>query len=530
MTNQFCNYTILGEVGRGGMGAVYRARHDLTGQVVALKLLAAHLRGDPELARRFLREPSLYPQHPNIVQIYDAGICDDAPYFAMQLIEGYSLDQKLKTGQKLNCPEVSHITQDIAAALDAAHARGIIHRDIKPGNILIRAEDGRAFLTDFGVARDAAAPTTINASGGSRIGTAWYMSPEQAKGLPVLTPATDVYALGVVCYHMLSGAPPFMADSDVAVLRMHIDEPPPDPRKAGLSAEVSKVLQKALAKRPEARYQTAGAFAQELARACKQAAAPLAATSAKAAAGKASIPLVLAGVGLVALLMGIGGVVLGNLIVNPRSSSNTAPVAVATATQTVSAGLAAGASAAQAAPSAAPAIAQATVTLAPTAPPTIALTTTQAVATPTPTRVSTSVSVLRATSAPAKTATPQSNASLGTPRLLSPQAGFVYGGDASPVFSWTSAGVLAADEYYVFALSHAQGVDEQWVKGTSAQAPAYVRSLRPSAWNVSIRRKTGVKANGAPDGPVLVAAGERRLFSWSEAGPVSPGSSPLPRP
>lgn len=515
---------MLGEVGRGGMGTVYRARHDLSGQVVALKLLAAHLRGDPELARRFLREPSLYPQHPNIVQIYDAGVCDGAPYFAMQLIEGYSLDQKLKTGQKLDCPEVSRITQDVAAALDAAHARGIIHRDIKPGNILIRAEDGRAFLTDFGVARDAAAPTTINASGGSRIGTAWYMSPEQAKGLPVLTPATDVYALGVVCYHMLSGAPPFMADSDVAVLRMHIDEPPPDPRKAGLSAEVSRVLQKALAKRPEARYQTAGAFAQELARACKQAAAPLAAASAKPAAAKASAPLLLAGVGLVALLMGIAGAALGNLIIRPQPSSNAAPAGMATAAPSVTAISAEGASAAQVASPAPPA----TVTLAPAVTLISVSPTPPAAATSTPAQASTPAG--RPTSVAVKTATPQSNAFLAAPRLLAPQAGFAYSGDIPPSFSWTSAGVLAADEYYVFALSHAQGVDEQWVKGTSAQAPAYVRSLRPSAWNVTIRRKTGVKANGAPDGPVLVAAGERRLFSWSEAGPASPGSSPLPRP
>ncbi|MCL4505419.1 MAG: protein kinase [Chloroflexi bacterium] len=260
---QFCDYEILSELGRGGMGAVYRARSK-DGRTVALKVMRPEFRTNASAEKRFKRAPQLYPKHPNIVEIYDSGECDGTLYFAMQLVEGDALSNILRRVRVFAPEQYAPVLRDIAAGLDGSHAKGVIHRDIKPSNILIRSADGRAFLTDFDIAKDlTAAQFTSVAGAGAMIGTAHYMSPEQASGKQI-TPASDVYSLGAMTYEALAGRPPFQADSEFVVARMHLQEPPEDLYKVNpaVSEKVSAVVMRALNKDPRQRYASAGGFAQ----------------------------------------------------------------------------------------------------------------------------------------------------------------------------------------------------------------------------------------------------------------------------
>ena len=260
---QFCNYEIIGELGRGGMGAVYRARQK-DGRIVALKVMRPEFRSNASAEKRFKRAPQLYPKHPNIVEIYDSGECDGTLYFAMQLVEGDSLSGILRRVRVFTPEQYAPVLRDICAGLDGSHAKGVIHRDIKPSNILVRAADGKAFLTDFDIAKDLTGPqfTSVSAAG-AMMGTAHYMSPEQASGKEI-TPASDVYSLGAMSYEALAGRPPFQADSEFVIARMHLQDPPEDLYKANpaVPEKVSSVVMKALNKDPRARYASAGAFGQ----------------------------------------------------------------------------------------------------------------------------------------------------------------------------------------------------------------------------------------------------------------------------
>ncbi len=260
---QFCDYEILSELGRGGMGAVYRARYK-DGRIVALKVMRPEFRTNASAERRFKRAPQLYPKHPNIVEIIDSGECEGTLYLAMQLIEGDALSGILRRVRVFAPEQYAPVLRDIAAGLDGSHAKGVIHRDIKPSNILIRSADGRAFLTDFDIAKDLTAAQFTSVAGASAmIGTAHYMSPEQASGKPI-TPASDVYSLGAMTYEALAGRPPFQADSEFVVARMHLQELPEDLYKVNpaVSEKVSAVVMKALSKDPHQRYSSAGSFAQ----------------------------------------------------------------------------------------------------------------------------------------------------------------------------------------------------------------------------------------------------------------------------
>lgn len=276
---RFCDYEIIGELGRGGMGAVYRARHK-SGRIVALKVMRPEFRTNPSAEKRFRRAPQLYPKNPNIVEVYDSGECDGTLYFAMQLIEGESLSGVLRRVRVFTPEQYAHVLHDVANALDGSHAKGVIHRDIKPSNILVRTADGKSFLTDFDIAKDLGGPQFTSVSGaGGMMGTAHYMSPEQASGKQI-TPASDVYSLGAMSYEALAGRPPFQADSEFVVARMHLQDPPQELYKANpaVSEKVSAVVMKALQKDPRERYPSAGAFAQAFHAALKKenvAAAPL---------------------------------------------------------------------------------------------------------------------------------------------------------------------------------------------------------------------------------------------------------------
>jgi predicted Ser/Thr protein kinase len=251
----------LGEpLGRGGTSVVYRAEHVRLGRSAALKLLSAAV-GEADFRERFLRESQVAAalDHPSIVPVYDAGEAEDGLlYIAMACIEGSDLKTLLAEEGELPLRRALRIVGQIGAALDAAHARGLVHRDVKPANILV-ADDDRAYLSDFGVAKQLASNGTTRT--GSFVGTIDYCAPEQIEGRDVDS-RTDVYALACVLYECLAGTPPFSRLSEVAVLNAHLHAPPPKLTRAApaLPAALESVIEKALSKSPLDRYPTCGEF------------------------------------------------------------------------------------------------------------------------------------------------------------------------------------------------------------------------------------------------------------------------------
>lgn len=253
-------YEVYEPLGAGGMGSVHRARDLERGRMVALKILPPHLAANPTVRRRFLREAQMATRlrHPNILPVYEFGEAGGSPYIAMKLMDGGTLAGHIKAGP-LHLPFAATVLAGVAAALDYAHSQGIIHRDLKPENILFD-RSGRVYLADFGIAhvKQAAEPLTTD---GDFLGTAAYASPEQCRGEP-LTPASDIYSLGVVLYEMITGVQPYRGASSLAVIHQHISEAAPNPlgHRADLPLGMHEVIRKALAKLPTVRYQSATAL------------------------------------------------------------------------------------------------------------------------------------------------------------------------------------------------------------------------------------------------------------------------------
>jgi serine/threonine protein kinase len=267
--SRVAGYRLEAQVGAGGMAVVFRARDERLGRLVALKVLAAGLAADPAFRRRFIAESraAAAVDDPCIIPIYEAGEADGALFIAMRLVRGGDLRLLLDREGALAPGRAVGFISPVASALDAAHGAGLVHRDVKPANILVDAHQDRpdhVYLSDFGVSKGAISSVSLTGAG-HFLGTPDYSAPEQIQGLAV-DGRTDQYALACVAYQLLTGARPFERDQGIAVLFAHLSEPPPSlsSRRPGLPDAADRVLARALAKTPEERYGSCAEFADAL--------------------------------------------------------------------------------------------------------------------------------------------------------------------------------------------------------------------------------------------------------------------------
>ncbi len=302
--SQFAGYRIEAVAGEGGMGRVYRATQIALKRPVALKLIVPELADDPGFRVRFERESELAAsiEHPNVIPVYEADNAEGRLFIAMRWVEGTDLRSVIVNEGRLEPKRAAAVVTQVGAALDAAHRNGLVHRDVKPANVMLtRHDEEHVYLMDFGLTKRTGAGTAVTKTG-QFVGTPDYMAPEQIKGERADARA-DVYALGCLLFHALTGSTPYDRDSEVAKMYAHINDPPPSVVKAvaGVPAAIDEVIARALAKNPQERYSSAG----DLGRAAKAAltgqtasqpersvatglAAPAAAAAAGAAAGAAA--------------------------------------------------------------------------------------------------------------------------------------------------------------------------------------------------------------------------------------------------
>jgi eukaryotic-like serine/threonine-protein kinase len=265
---QIAGYEVQEVIGHGGMGIVYKARHLKLNRAVALKMLLAGVYAQPVELERLFREAEAVAalRHPNIVQVYEVGDVDGRPYFTMEFVEGGSLAEKM-TGTPQPPREAAELVADLAEAVQVAHQQGIIHRDLKPANVLLTA-DGMPKLTDFGLARWLQNDSGLTLSG-TPVGTPSYMAPEQAQGEKrAIGPAADIYALGAILYEMLTGRPPFRAETSASTLQQALREEPVPPSHLNrrVLRDLETICLKCLHKDPNRRYASAAALAEDLRR------------------------------------------------------------------------------------------------------------------------------------------------------------------------------------------------------------------------------------------------------------------------
>ena len=326
----FGQYLLLEPIDAGGMATIYQARQPALDRIVAIKVLPEYLIDQPGFLERFKIEAQAIAKldHPSILPVYDYGQVGRVPYLVMKYVSGGTLKNLLNGPLELR--RTAAILRQIAEALDYAHQQGVIHRDIKPGNVLL--QDGhRVQLSDFGLAKIVASPTQLTQSGVG-VGTPDYMSPEQAQGLPV-DARSDIYSLGVVVYQMLTGQVPFNAETALAVMLKHVSEPPPPIRKINphISEATERVVLRALAKSPDDRYTTAVELANAFERSLDSQATLTILPSALSTSSR-RWPWWAGGLSVIALVaLVVGALAIGqSLSANPRSMTPTPLIATAT--------------------------------------------------------------------------------------------------------------------------------------------------------------------------------------------------------
>jgi serine/threonine protein kinase len=261
---QLTNYRIEAQIGRGGMGVVYRAEQINLGRKVAVKVIAPQLAQEPAFRDRFRRESKLAAaiDHPNIIPVYEADTLGDLLFIAMRYVDGTDLRTIIQQSGGLQPRRAAQIVAQVAAALDAAHERDLVHRDVKPANVLLSGTPPHehAYLTDFGLTKHMSSDSALTETG-QWVGTLDFVAPEQIMGQQIDGRA-DVYSLGCVFFETLTGQPPFPRDVDIAKIYAHLNEPPPRVTEhlPELSPEFDSVVARALAKEPAQRYQSAGEF------------------------------------------------------------------------------------------------------------------------------------------------------------------------------------------------------------------------------------------------------------------------------
>ncbi len=264
-------YQIIEQIGQGGMATVFKAYQPSIDRYVALKILPSQFAQDPNFVKRFQHEAKAIAalEHPHILPVHDFGTAEGRPYMVMRYVEGGTLAKLM--GQAMPYERIAQFVGNIARALDYAHQQGVVHRDIKPSNILID-KHGEVLLTDFGIAKmiEGSSATQLT-SAGSILGTPAYMAPEQAEAKKI-DGRSDIYSLGVVLYELLTGQPPYQAETPLAVVLMHLNEPlaPPRTVKSDIPEPLERVVLKAMAKDPSQRFQTAGEMEQALKQALKE--------------------------------------------------------------------------------------------------------------------------------------------------------------------------------------------------------------------------------------------------------------------
>jgi eukaryotic-like serine/threonine-protein kinase len=321
-------YQDVRHLARGGMGDVFSATDTALGRTVAIKLLAERYADNEEIRRRFKNEAlaaARVSRAPHTVTIFDVGEAQERPFIVMELFEGGSLDERLRQGRP-GTEEALRWLGQAAAALDAAHAAGVVHRDVKPGNLLLD-DRGDVHVADFGVA-SAVGLDTLTMTG-TVVGTAGYLSPEQARGERA-TPASDRYGLGVVAWELLAGGRPFESETPTAEAIAHVNEPVPS-----LSPELDPVFQRALAKDPGMRYSSAREFVDALRGALEPETATTVLAAAPARPRSAGLPgwLAWVGLGLLALLLLGGGLALAGVFGGDDPPMTTTIVSSETITQ-----------------------------------------------------------------------------------------------------------------------------------------------------------------------------------------------------
>jgi predicted Ser/Thr protein kinase len=286
----FAGYLVEGIAGQGGMGVVYRARDEQLGRAVALKVITPALARDEAFRERFKRESRLAAQidHPNVVAVYRAGEEVGQLFIAMRFVDGVDLATVLGERGRLAPAEAANLVAQVARGLDAAHARGLVHRDVKPANVLVTGVQGeeRAYLTDFGLSIERGTQGAMTRTG-QWVGTVAYIAPEQIRGAAVDARA-DVYALAGLLYHCLAGEVPFPAEHELDALSAHLSRPPPRPsaQVAGVPAALDRVVARGMSKDPARRFPSAGDLGRAAVAASRGERAP--ATERSVAAGRAA--------------------------------------------------------------------------------------------------------------------------------------------------------------------------------------------------------------------------------------------------